>query len=119
MGLRGHHECRGRTRCGVPDGRAPVFNKTVFHETAFNETPYKDTAFIESGQAMKPAAFTYHAPSTISEALGLMDRYGDEAKVLAGGGGDAAGARGMTPKCMTIRLRYRTRRLGLDFGFHP
>ena len=34
---------------------------------------------------MKPAAFDYHAPQTLDEALDLMARYGDEAKVLAGG----------------------------------
>ena len=34
---------------------------------------------------MKPAAFDYYAPQTLDEALDLMARYGDEAKVLAGG----------------------------------
>lgn len=34
---------------------------------------------------MKPAAFTYHAPTTIEVALELLARYGDAAKVLAGG----------------------------------
>lgn len=34
---------------------------------------------------MKPAAFSYHAPATISEALALLDRHGSDAKVLAGG----------------------------------
>lgn len=34
---------------------------------------------------MKPAAFTYHAPTTIDAALELLTRYGDSAKVLAGG----------------------------------
>jgi carbon-monoxide dehydrogenase medium subunit len=34
---------------------------------------------------MIPAAFDYHAPKTLSEALALLGRYGDEAKVLSGG----------------------------------
>lgn len=34
---------------------------------------------------MKPPRFTYHAPTSVDEALGLLDAYGDEAKVLAGG----------------------------------
>ncbi|MBA3531822.1 MAG: xanthine dehydrogenase family protein subunit M [Ardenticatenales bacterium] len=34
---------------------------------------------------MKPAAFDYHAPTTLDEALALLAAYGDEAKILAGG----------------------------------
>ncbi len=34
---------------------------------------------------MIPSAFDYHAPSTIEEALALLERHGDEAKVLSGG----------------------------------
>jgi carbon-monoxide dehydrogenase medium subunit len=34
---------------------------------------------------MKPAAFEYHAPSTLDEALTLLEEHGDEAKPLAGG----------------------------------
>lgn len=34
---------------------------------------------------MKPAAFDYHAPSTVEEALSLLAEYGDESKPLAGG----------------------------------
>lgn len=34
---------------------------------------------------MFPARFDYHRPQTLEEALELMDRFGDEAKVLAGG----------------------------------
>ena len=33
---------------------------------------------------MYSAPFEYHAPATLSEALALLGRYGDEAKVLAG-----------------------------------
>lgn len=34
---------------------------------------------------MKPAPFEYHAPDTIEEALSLLQTYGTEAKILAGG----------------------------------
>jgi carbon-monoxide dehydrogenase medium subunit len=34
---------------------------------------------------MYPARFEYHAPSGVDEALEILERYGDEAKVLAGG----------------------------------
>src|SRR5712664_1849103 len=33
---------------------------------------------------MYPASFEYHAPTTIAEAIALLGRYGDEAKVLSG-----------------------------------
>ncbi len=34
---------------------------------------------------MYPARFEYHAPTSVEEALSLLDRYGDEGKVIAGG----------------------------------
>ena len=34
---------------------------------------------------MKPAAFAYHAPSTVDEALALLAEHGSDAKPLAGG----------------------------------
>ncbi|MFM1813423.1 MAG: hypothetical protein RLZ98_118 [Pseudomonadota bacterium] len=34
---------------------------------------------------MKPAAFVYHAPPTLDEALSVLAAHGDEARVLAGG----------------------------------
>jgi carbon-monoxide dehydrogenase medium subunit len=34
---------------------------------------------------MIPAAFDYHRPASLDEALGLLGRYGDDAKVLSGG----------------------------------
>ena len=36
-------------------------------------------------RAMKPAAFTYHAPRSLDEALALLAEHGDEGKLLAGG----------------------------------
>lgn len=34
---------------------------------------------------MIPGSFDYHAPTTVEEAVALLDRLGDDAKVLAGG----------------------------------
>src|SRR5215472_6899684 len=34
---------------------------------------------------MIPAAFNYHAPTSIADATALLTRYGDDAKVLSGG----------------------------------
>jgi carbon-monoxide dehydrogenase medium subunit len=34
---------------------------------------------------MKPAAFAYHRPTSVSETLALLDEHGDDAKILAGG----------------------------------
>ena len=34
---------------------------------------------------MIPAAFDYHAPASLAEAVGLLARHGDEAKILSGG----------------------------------
>jgi carbon-monoxide dehydrogenase medium subunit len=34
---------------------------------------------------MKPSPFEYFAPASVAEAIGLLERYGEEAKVLAGG----------------------------------
>jgi aerobic carbon-monoxide dehydrogenase medium subunit len=34
---------------------------------------------------MKAAPFAYHRPDTVKDAVALLDRYGDDAKILAGG----------------------------------
>ena len=34
---------------------------------------------------MYPASFEYHRADSVADALALMERYGDDAKVLAGG----------------------------------
>lgn len=34
---------------------------------------------------MKPSAFKYFDPATVTEAIGLLERYGDKAKIIAGG----------------------------------
>src|SRR5438477_2104503 len=43
----------------------------------------KDSA--QGGGRMYPASFEYFAPETIDEALTILERFGDEGKVLAGG----------------------------------
>src|SRR5690606_15307886 len=37
------------------------------------------------GGAVIPSAFTYHRPETLDEVFELLGRYGDQAKLLAGG----------------------------------
>ena len=34
---------------------------------------------------MKPCAFEYFSPQSVTEAVALLDRYGDDAKIIAGG----------------------------------
>ena len=34
---------------------------------------------------MKPAQFAYHRPASLDEALALLERYGADGRVLAGG----------------------------------
>jgi len=34
---------------------------------------------------MKPCAFEYYTPQSVEEAIELLDRYGDDAKIIAGG----------------------------------
>ena len=34
---------------------------------------------------MKPVAFYYFAPTTVNEAVALLEEHGDDAKILAGG----------------------------------
>lgn len=34
---------------------------------------------------MTPGVFEYHRPASVDEAVGLLERYGDDAKILAGG----------------------------------
>src|SRR2546426_9767668 len=40
---------------------------------------------LQEGLTMLPAPFEYHAPRSVDEALDLLDQFGDEGKVLAGG----------------------------------
>ncbi|HYB42303.1 MAG TPA: FAD binding domain-containing protein, partial [Candidatus Methylomirabilis sp.] len=34
---------------------------------------------------MKPAPFEYHRPTSLDETFDLLDRYGDDGRILAGG----------------------------------
>lgn len=55
---------------------------------------------------MIPAAFEYHSPKNLDEALRLLARHGDEAKVLAGG-------HSLLP---LMKLRLATPRFVIDLG---
>lgn len=55
---------------------------------------------------MIPASFDYHAPKTLEEALRLLQRHGDEAKVLAGG-------HSLLP---LMKLRLASPRFVIDIG---
>jgi carbon-monoxide dehydrogenase medium subunit len=57
---------------------------------------------------MIPREFDYHAPATLPEALGLLDRYGDDAKVLAGG-------HSLLPM---MKMRFATPDHLVDLGTH-
>src|SRR5213078_398571 len=39
----------------------------------------------EGAQGVKPAKFDYHAPTSLDDAVALLQRYGGDAKILAGG----------------------------------
>jgi len=58
---------------------------------------------------MFPAAFDYHAPATLDEALGLLAEKGDEAKVMAGG-------QSLIP---LLKLRFASPALVVDIGRLP
>jgi aerobic carbon-monoxide dehydrogenase medium subunit len=45
----------------------------------------RDIKLIEGRLRVKPAAFEYADPETVEEALALLQRFGGEAKILAGG----------------------------------
>lgn len=47
------------------------------------EFPYLGA--IESEHPMIPGPFDYHAPTSLADAFALLERYGDEAKILSGG----------------------------------
>src|SRR5262245_14460075 len=42
-------------------------------------------ATTKGGGRVYPSRFEYCAPTTVDEALSILERYGDDAKVLAGG----------------------------------
>ena len=58
---------------------------------------------------MYPGRFEYEAPATLDEALATLDRYGDEAKVLAGG-------QSLIP---LMKLRFASPRMLVDINRLP
>jgi Amidohydrolase len=53
---------------------------------------------------MKPAPFEYHRPASLSETFDLLDRYGEDGRVLAGG-------RGLVPSFQEDDMGVRDRAL--------
>ena len=58
---------------------------------------------------MKPAPFEYHRPTSLSETFALLDQYGDDARVLAGG-------QSLVP---TLNMRLATPRAVIDINRLP
>jgi carbon-monoxide dehydrogenase medium subunit len=58
---------------------------------------------------MKPAPFEYHRPSSLAETFDLLDRYGDEGRILAGG-------QSLVP---ALNLRLATPRAVIDINRLP
>src|SRR4029453_1098930 len=58
---------------------------------------------------MKPAPFEYHRPTSLAETFDLLDRYGDEGRILAGG-------QSLVP---ALNLRLATPRAGIDINPLP
>lgn len=58
---------------------------------------------------MKPAPFDYHRPGSLAETFDLLDRYGDEGRILAGG-------QSLVP---TLNMRLVTPRAVIDINRVP
>jgi carbon-monoxide dehydrogenase medium subunit len=58
---------------------------------------------------MKPAPFAYHRPASLAETFDLLDRYGDEGRILAGG-------QSLVP---ALNLRLATPRAVIDINRLP
>src|SRR5205809_8035450 len=58
---------------------------------------------------MKPAPFEYHRPSSLDETYDLLDRYGDDGRLLAGG-------QSLVP---TLNMRLVTPRALIDINRLP
>jgi carbon-monoxide dehydrogenase medium subunit len=58
---------------------------------------------------MKPAPFDYHRPASLAETFALLDRYGDEGRILAGG-------QSLVP---TLNMRLATPRAVIDINRLP
>src|SRR6185295_6453045 len=58
---------------------------------------------------MKPAPFEYHRPASLAETFDLLDRYGDDGRILAGG-------QSLVP---TLNMRLVTPRAVIDINRVP
>src|SRR5687767_1258721 len=58
---------------------------------------------------MKPAPFEYHRPTSLEETFALLDQYGEDGRVLAGG-------RSLVP---TLNMRLATPRAVIDINRLP
>src|SRR5215468_8022331 len=58
---------------------------------------------------MKPAPFEYHRPASLQEAFDLLDRYGEDGRILAGG-------QSLVP---TLNMRLVTPRAIIDINRLP
>src|SRR5215468_6878376 len=58
---------------------------------------------------MKPAPFEYHRPASLQEAFDLLDRYGEDGRILAGG-------QSLVP---TLNMRLVTPRAVIDINRLP
>ena len=58
---------------------------------------------------MKPAPFDYHRPTSLAETFDLLERYGDEGRILAGG-------QSLVP---TLNMRLATPRAVIDINHLP
>ena len=59
--------------------------------------------------ALKPAPFDYHRPASLAETFDLLERYGDEGRILAGG-------QSLVP---TLNMRLATPRAVIDINRLP
>lgn len=74
--------------------------------TAASPSAIFPARYVDKGWHVYPAAFEYEAPGTLDEALTLVDRYGLDAKVLAGG-------QSLIP---LLRLRFATPEVLIDIN---
>jgi carbon-monoxide dehydrogenase medium subunit len=71
-------------RTGIAPVLSPESLRIVLRRGGVN-LKTAQTGMARKGTTMIPAAFEYHAPASLAEAIGLLARLGDEAKILSGG----------------------------------
>jgi carbon-monoxide dehydrogenase medium subunit len=59
--------------------------RLALHKAGISLDPVRTRLLQRGTTTMIPAAFEYHAPSTLDEATALLARLGEDAKVLSGG----------------------------------